>query len=99
MNNGTDKIIRLENVVKSFDGEQILKSIHLEIGDKEFVTLLRRHGVEGDRTLKVTSFVCLLFLWMTSVYVLLIAGGDPSLFVLACGLFISVFLRRKPTDG
>lgn len=64
-----------------------------------FVTLLRKHGIPEEIPLKVTSFVCLLILWMTAVYVLLIAGGDPSLFVLACGLFVSVFLRRKPTDG
>ena len=40
MNNPTDKIIRLENIVKSFDGEQVLKNVSLEIGDREFVTLL-----------------------------------------------------------
>ncbi len=61
------------------------------------LTLARRHGFEGEKPLKVTSFFCLLFLWMAAVYVLLIAEGDPSLFVLACGLFISIFLRRKPT--
>ena len=50
MNNPTDKIIRLENIVKSFDGEQVLKNVSLEIGDREFVTLLGPSGC-GKTTL------------------------------------------------
>lgn len=48
MNNNADKIIQLENIVKSFDGEQVLKGINLSIGDKEFVTLLGPVGMRKD---------------------------------------------------
>jgi len=41
---GTDVLIRLENLCKSFDNEQILKSVNLSIRDKEFVTLLGPSG-------------------------------------------------------
>ena len=37
MKNNAEIIIKLENVVKSFDNEQILKSINLDIRDKEFI--------------------------------------------------------------
>ncbi len=53
MKNGAEKIIRLENVVKSFDGEQILKSVNLEIADKEFVTLLGPSGCGKTTTLRI----------------------------------------------
>ena len=53
MNNPTDKIIRLENIVKSFDGEQVLKNVSLEIGDKEFVTLLGPSGCGKTTTLRI----------------------------------------------
>ncbi len=53
MNGINKKIIRLENVSKSFDGEQILKSINLEIGDKEFVTLLGPSGCGKTTTLRL----------------------------------------------
>ncbi len=41
---GTDVLIRLEDLCKSFDNEQILKSVNLYIRDKEFVTLLGPSG-------------------------------------------------------
>ncbi len=41
---GTDVLIRLEDLCKSFDNEQILKSVNLTIRDKEFVTLLGPSG-------------------------------------------------------
>ncbi len=37
-------LVRLEQLCKSFDGEQILKSVDLTIRDKEFVTLLGPSG-------------------------------------------------------
>ena len=37
-------LVQLENLCKSFDGEQILKSVNLTIRDKEFVTLLGPSG-------------------------------------------------------
>ncbi len=53
MNNSADKIIQLENIVKSFDGEQVLKRINLAIGDKEFVTLLGPSGCGKTTTLRI----------------------------------------------
>ena len=53
MKNGAEKIIRLEQVVKSFDGEQILKSINLDIRDKEFITLLGPSGCGKTTTLRI----------------------------------------------
>ena len=53
MNNNADKIIQLENIVKSFDGEQVLKGINLSIGDKEFVTLLGPSGCGKTTTLRI----------------------------------------------
>ncbi|MBQ4037771.1 MAG: ABC transporter ATP-binding protein [Clostridia bacterium] len=41
---GSDVLIRLENLCKSFDNEAILKSVNLYIRDKEFVTLLGPSG-------------------------------------------------------
>ena len=41
---GTEVLIRLEELCKSFDSEQILKSVSLSINDKEFVTLLGPSG-------------------------------------------------------
>ena len=53
MEHGAEKIIVLQNIVKSFDGEQILKSINLEIRDKEFVTLLGPSGCGKTTTLRI----------------------------------------------
>lgn len=54
-------------------------------------------GRRGELLVKITSFISLFFLWLAAVYILLIIGGDPSLFVLACGLFVSIFLRGQPS--
>ncbi len=53
MKSNSEKIIRLEKVSKSFDGEQVLKAIDLEIGDKEFVTLLGPSGCGKTTTLRI----------------------------------------------
>lgn len=48
-----DKIIELKNISKVFDGEQILKSINLDIHDKEFITLLGPSGCGKTTTLRI----------------------------------------------
>lgn len=46
-------IISLRDVVVEFDGEQILKKINLDIGDKQFVTLLGPSGCGKTTTLRI----------------------------------------------
>ncbi len=46
-------IISLENIAVSFDGEQILRDINLDIRDKEFVTLLGPSGCGKTTTLRI----------------------------------------------
>ena len=53
-------------------------------------------GFRGERLVKITSLIGLFFLWLWAVYLLLLADGDPSLLLLVCGLFASIFLRRRP---
>ena len=50
MNN---KLIELRTIVKSFDGEQVLCGIDLDIHDKEFVTLLGPSGCGKTTTLRI----------------------------------------------
>ena len=46
-------IVRLESCDVAFDGEQILKDFNLEIGDKEFLTLLGPSGCGKTTTLRI----------------------------------------------
>jgi len=55
---GNDKklentIISLRDAVVEYDGEQILKKINLDIGDKQFVTLLGPSGCGKTTTLRI----------------------------------------------
>ena len=50
MNN---KLIELRTITKSFDGEQVLCGIDLDIHDKEFVTLLGPSGCGKTTTLRI----------------------------------------------
>lgn len=52
-NNGADKIIKLDGICKSYDGEKVLDNINLDIGDKEFVTLLGPSGCGKTTTLRI----------------------------------------------
>lgn len=49
------KIIELCNISKTFDGEQILKSINLQIHDEEFITLLGPSGCGKTTTLRIIA--------------------------------------------
>ncbi len=46
-------IVSLKDIVVQFDGEQVLKSIDLDIRDKEFVTLLGPSGCGKTTTLRI----------------------------------------------
>ena len=48
-----DTLICLRSISKSFDGEQILRGIDLDIHDKEFVTLLGPSGCGKTTTLRI----------------------------------------------
>lgn len=48
-----NNIISLQNINIAFDGEQILNNISLDIGDKEFVTLLGPSGCGKTTTLRI----------------------------------------------
>ncbi len=50
-----NKIIELKNITKEYDGEKILKSINLDIHDKEFVTLLGPSGCGKTTTLRIVG--------------------------------------------
>ncbi len=49
------KLIELKGICKEFDGEQVLKSIDLDIHDKEFITLLGPSGCGKTTTLRIIS--------------------------------------------
>ena len=50
-------------------------------------------GKRQASVLRTVSFFGLFVLWVIAVYVLLVTDGDPSLLVIVCALFASVFLR------
>ena len=51
--NQNKKVFELKKIAKSFDGEQILKGIDLDIHEKEFVTLLGPSGCGKTTTLRI----------------------------------------------
>ena len=48
-----NNIISLKNIALSFDGDPVLNDINLDIGDKEFVTLLGPSGCGKTTTLRI----------------------------------------------
>lgn len=50
-----EKIISLENIVLSFEGEKVLNNINLDIYDKEFITLLGPSGCGKTSTLRIIA--------------------------------------------
>lgn len=47
------------------------------------------------RILRISSFLCLFALYLLGVYFLLLYDGDPSLFLIVCFLFASLFLSGR----
>ena len=46
-------IVRLQDIVKNFDDEQVLKGIDLDIHDKEFITFLGPSGCGKTTTHRI----------------------------------------------
>ncbi len=77
--------------VEGLDGGGILRGIICIISN----------GEKADSTLKATSFAGLFLMWTAAVYILFVNNGNPSLFIISCALFVSVFVRdthRKKTE-
>ena len=51
----TDTILSLENIEKSFDGDNVLKNVSLDIGRGEFVTLLGSSGCGKTTTIRIIA--------------------------------------------
>ena len=51
--NQNKKVFELKKIAKSFDGDQSLKGIDLDIHEKEFVTLLGPSGCGKTTTLRI----------------------------------------------
>ena len=47
------KLIELDNLTKEYNGQVVLKGIHLDINEKEFVTLLGPSGCGKTTTLRI----------------------------------------------
>ncbi len=50
-----DNIVQLKNISVSFDGEQVLDSLNLDIKDKEFITFLGPSGCGKTTTLRLIA--------------------------------------------
>lgn len=68
--------------INSFDGGRILFGI---IAKKKPLSF-------AEKTLKISSFICLFFLWIISVYLLLKTSASISLFVFSLSLFATIFM-------
>ena len=53
------KLIELENICKSYGGEQILSNVDLYINDHEFITILGRYTSGGRRIFAGRALYCL----------------------------------------
>ncbi len=71
--------------VEGLDGGGILRAaLCLLFGEKK-----------AETALAVSSFFGVVLMWAAAVYIFFVGNGDPSLFLLSCALFSSLFLRGK----
>ena len=71
--------------VKGFDGGRIFNSLLCLITD----------AYKAERVTLVVSFIIILLLWIVSVYLMLIARSNLSLFIFSISLFIKIFVREN----
>ena len=53
-----NKLIQFKNIVKSFDGNVVLKGVNLDIYENEFVTLLGPSGCGKTTLLRILGGFC-----------------------------------------
>ena len=67
---------------------------HLDGGNLISALLLCRHDpAVTEKTLGFLSLISLFVMWVAAVYILFVKDGSPSLFMLVCVMFASIFLR------
>lgn len=71
--------------IKGFDGGRILYSLLCLLFD---ITA-------AERSLSVCSFITVLILWFVSVYFLMIANANLSLFIFSISLFFKLFVKEN----
>ena len=71
--------------IKSFDGGRMCSA---------FVSHFVSPKV-ADRVVTVSTFLSLFVLWSLSLYVMLRAGGELSLFFFSAGLFVRIFIQNE----
>ena len=71
--------------IKGFDGGRIFHALLCIISDQD----------KANTIISVISFLCILFLWILSVYMLLIARSNLSLFIFSISLFIKIFVKEN----
>ena len=69
--------------VEGLDGGGMLKSALCALASEE----------KADAVLRIFSFAGVFFMWLIAVYLFFVREGNPSLFLLSCALFFSVFIR------
>lgn len=70
--------------IKSLDGGRILESVLLMCMEEE----------RADAALYTASFIFIVLLWVASIYLLLFAPFNPTLFFLCIYLFAWIFLKK-----
>ena len=73
--------------IKGFDGGRIFFSLLCLLSDIDV----------AEKVLSAVSFICILILWIMSVYFLLMARSNLSLFVFSISLFVKIFLKENKT--
>ena len=71
--------------ISGFDGGRIFYALVCILSDPD----------TANTVISVVSFFCILVLWLISVYLLLIARSNLSLFVFSISLFIKIFIKEN----
>ncbi len=47
---------------------------------------------KADKIILITTFLGLFIMWTASIYIFFVKQGNPSLFIISCTLFVSIFI-------